>query len=154
MELEASLEAPYAALQSAIAETVGAAQARYDKAVKIAQAKLDAAWIKAKNKAATINDSIVEVAENLRQNTVQKQQQSATMQATDRVVTNEGGGETFDPNNALALSTRFVNKMDPMWKNSENIKPINGYQDIVCHGDKTGFFVPRSGWERDQYYTA
>ena len=51
----------------------------------------------------------------------------------------EGAGNNFDPDNALALSTRFVNKMDPMWKNSESIKPISGYQDIVCHGDKTGF---------------
>jgi hypothetical protein len=29
--------------------------------------------------------------------------------------------------------------MDPMWKNSDNIKPIEGYQDIVCHGDTIGF---------------
>ena len=97
MELEASLEAPYAALQSATAETVEAAQARYDKAVKIAQAKLDAARIKAKNKAATIDDSIVEIAENLHQNTVQKQQKSATMQTTDRVGRNEGAGEIKIP---------------------------------------------------------
>ena len=93
MELEASLEASYAALQSATAKTVEAARARYEKAIKIAQAKLDAARIKAKNKAATINDSIVEVAENLRQNTVQKQQKFATMQTTDRVAPNEGGGD-------------------------------------------------------------
>jgi hypothetical protein len=51
----------------------------------------------------------------------------------------EDTGEAYDPYNALALSTRFVNKMDPMWKNSEKIQPIDGYQDIVCHGDRTGF---------------
>ena len=50
-----------------------------------------------------------------------------------------GAGKNSDLDNTLALSTRFVNRMDPMWKNSEKIKPISGYQDIVCHGDKTGF---------------
>ncbi|MPM39742.1 hypothetical protein SDC9_86376 [bioreactor metagenome] len=51
----------------------------------------------------------------------------------------EGAGENFDPDNVLILSTRFANKMDPIWKNSGNIKPIEGYQDIVCHGDTLGF---------------
>jgi hypothetical protein len=52
---------------------------------------------------------------------------------------NEGAGKSLDSDNVLTLSTRFLNKMDPMWKNSENIKPIKGYQDIVCHGDTSGF---------------
>jgi hypothetical protein len=37
---------------------------------------------------------------------------------------------------ALSLSTRFLNKMDPLWENAGKIKPIEGFQDIVCHGDK------------------
>ncbi|MEM5770935.1 MAG: hypothetical protein AAGU32_22030 [Bacillota bacterium] len=61
------------------------------------------------------------------------------IESSSTVFSSVGAGETFDTDNALALSTRFVNKMDPIWKNSENIKPINGYQDIVCHVDKTGF---------------
>lgn len=48
-------------------------------------------------------------------------------------------GNNYDPQSILTLSTRFLNRMDPMWKNSQNIKPIDGYQDIVCHGDKNGF---------------
>jgi hypothetical protein len=40
---------------------------------------------------------------------------------------------------ALSLSTRFLNKMDPLWENAGKIKPIEGFQDIVCHGDKIGF---------------
>lgn len=40
---------------------------------------------------------------------------------------------------ALSLSTRFLNQSDPLWKNAANIKPIEGYQDIICHGDKLGF---------------
>lgn len=51
----------------------------------------------------------------------------------------EGIEDDANFENVLTLSTRFLNKMDPMWKNSKNIKPIEGYQDIVCHGDKTGF---------------
>ena len=40
---------------------------------------------------------------------------------------------------ALSLSTRFLNQSDPLWENAANIKPIEGYQDIICHGDKLGF---------------
>ena len=40
---------------------------------------------------------------------------------------------------ALSLSTRFLNQSDPLWKNAANIEPIEGYQDIICHGDKLGF---------------
>ncbi len=47
--------------------------------------------------------------------------------------------EAQNPDKALELATRFLNKMDPLWENAEKIKPIKGYQDIVCHGDKTGF---------------
>ena len=51
----------------------------------------------------------------------------------------ESAGVSLDLDNVLTLSTRFLNKMDPMWKNSGNIKPIEGYRDIVCHGNTTGF---------------
>ena len=37
--------------------------------------------------------------------------------------------------NVFALSTRFLNRMDPLWENAAKIEPIEGYQDIVCHGD-------------------
>lgn len=40
---------------------------------------------------------------------------------------------------ALSLSTRFLTQSDPLFKNAEFIEPIEGYQDIVCHGDKLGF---------------
>ena len=37
------------------------------------------------------------------------------------------------------ISTRFLNKNDLLWKNSDNIKPIDGYQDMVCHGYQYSF---------------
>ncbi len=40
-----------------------------------------------------------------------------------------------DNGGALTLSTRFLNRMDPLWENASKIEPIEGYQDIVCHGD-------------------
>ncbi len=59
-------------------------------------------------------------------------------------VGNPGGQEAgseynINSENVLTLSARFLNKMDLMWKNSKNIKPIEGYQDIICHGDKESF---------------
>ena len=62
-----------------------------------------------------------------------------TNAATARAEGSESAGKNFNPNSALTLSTRFLNRTDPLWKNSENIKPIEGYQDIVCHGDTSGF---------------
>ena len=54
----------------------------------------------------------------------------ATQEYIDRVwgVGDNGG--------VLTLSTRFLNRMDPLWENASKIEPIEGYQDIVCHGDK------------------
>ena len=43
------------------------------------------------------------------------------------------------PERALSLSTRFLNKIDPLWENAGKITPIEGYQDIICHGDQFGF---------------
>ncbi|MDY3972721.1 MAG: hypothetical protein SOZ28_08465 [Clostridia bacterium] len=40
---------------------------------------------------------------------------------------------------AEPFSTRFVNSSEGLFKNSGKIKPIEGYEDIVIHGDKTGF---------------
>ena len=39
----------------------------------------------------------------------------------------------------LILSTRFLNKNDILWRNADNISPIDGYQDIVCHSDQFSF---------------
>lgn len=36
-------------------------------------------------------------------------------------------------------SPRFLNKHDDLFRNSENIKPIEGYEDIVVHGDLYSF---------------
>lgn len=48
--------------------------------------------------------------------------------------------EEFDKENEQvsgpeALSLKYVNKSDKLYKNVQNIKPIEGYEDIVIHGD-------------------
>ena len=53
----------------------------------------------------------------------------------ENIDSGEGVGDNGIGNDALTLSTRFLNKMDPLWENAGKIKPIEGYQDIVCHGD-------------------
>ena len=42
---------------------------------------------------------------------------------------------------AVELSPRFLNKHDQLYKNIEQVKPLEGYQDIVCHGDAYGFVI-------------
>ena len=40
-------------------------------------------------------------------------------------------------NNDVAFASPiFVSKMDILYRNALNIKPLDGYQDIVCHADK------------------
>ena len=40
---------------------------------------------------------------------------------------------------AVPASPRFVNKMDDLHKNSQKIKPLERYEDVVVHGDMYGF---------------
>jgi hypothetical protein len=49
------------------------------------------------------------------------------------------GSENNESQDVLALSTRFFNRMDPLWEYTEKIQPIEGFQDIACHGDKVSF---------------
>ena len=39
---------------------------------------------------------------------------------------------------AIAASS-FLNSSDQLYENAKHIKPLPDYQDIVIHGDKTGF---------------
>ena len=50
------------------------------------------------------------------------------------------------------MSTRFVNSSDGLYKASKNIKPIDGFEDIVIHGDKTGFAYHDKN-SNEHYYT-
>lgn len=38
-----------------------------------------------------------------------------------------------------SANPRYVNKNDLLYRNAEKVKPIEGYEDVVCHGDKLGF---------------
>ena len=39
-----------------------------------------------------------------------------------------------------AASPIFVNMNDDLFRNAKNIKPIDGYEDIVCHADSRQFY--------------
>ena len=55
---------------------------------------------------------------------------------------------------AEPLSIRFVNSSDSLYNNSKMIKPIKGFEDVVIHGDKTGFaYFDKSGKELYVYST-
>ena len=42
---------------------------------------------------------------------------------------------------SVSASPIFVNKDDPLFKNALNIKPIQGYEDIISHGDGKYFYA-------------
>ena len=65
-------------------------------------------------------------------------------------IMNMRGGNTIMT--AEALSTRFINSSEQLYGNADKIKPIKNYEDIVIHGDKTGFaYHDNSG--KEHYYT-
>ena len=41
--------------------------------------------------------------------------------------------------NAYPLASKYVNSSEPIYRNADNIKPIDGYEDILIHGDASGF---------------
>lgn len=50
--------------------------------------------------------------------------------------------------NVASASPRFLNRMDKLYSNAQKVKPINGYSDVVVHGDKFGFlYVDADGKE-------
>ena len=50
----------------------------------------------------------------------------------------EGDGSGIIQERAIAASS-FLNSSDQLYENAKHIKPLPDYQDIVIHGDKTGF---------------
>lgn len=49
--------------------------------------------------------------------------------------------------------SRYFNSSEAIYENVSKVKPIDGYEDIFIHGDKTGFsFKDLNGNEID-YYT-
>jgi len=40
---------------------------------------------------------------------------------------------------AYPLASKYVNSSEPLYRNADNIKPVDGYEDIVVHGDSRGF---------------
>ena len=47
-------------------------------------------------------------------------------------------------NQPAIASPRFLNKNDNLFKNAQNIKPLDGYEDIVVHGDPYSFIFKDS----------
>lgn len=54
-------------------------------------------------------------------------------------LTETANSGTIRVKEAPSASLRFLNHMDGLFRNAEKIKPIEGYEDIVCHADKIGF---------------
>lgn len=44
-----------------------------------------------------------------------------------------------EPEEKVPASTRFLSKSDKLFEYAEKIKPIEGFEDIVVHGDPIGF---------------
>jgi len=55
-------------------------------------------------------------------------------------VTMDGLGKPGNMSEQIAsASPLYLNKSDLLYKNAIHIKPIDGFEDVVCHGDSYGF---------------
>ena len=56
-------------------------------------------------------------------------------------------------NDILTLSSKFINPNESLYKNSDKIKPIDGFDDIICHGSPEGLII--NGMNNEEWiYTA
>ena len=37
------------------------------------------------------------------------------------------------------MASKYLNSSEPLYQNADNIKAIDGYEDVVMHGDPSGF---------------
>lgn len=64
------------------------------------------------------------------------------------VNTGEGGKITLKSIDSMKLSSRYLNKNDELYQRAAKIKPLEGFDDIVVHGDPYGFvFIDSDGAE-------
>lgn len=61
--------------------------------------------------------------------------------------TSSGGG------GAVALSSRYLNSSEQLYRNAALVEPIDGYEDIFIHGDKTGFAIKDKNEVEHDFYT-
>ena len=55
----------------------------------------------------------------------------------------------YNPNTAIPISIRFISRVDKLYERATKIKPIEGFTDIVSHGDSYSFLqVDADGNER------
>lgn len=54
-------------------------------------------------------------------------------------LTNARGGGII--NNAIQISSKYVNSSEPLAEYAKKIKPLDGFEDIVIHGSPTGFSI-------------
>ena len=57
----------------------------------------------------------------------------------ENTIASGGQSDTIKEGTSEPLSIRYVNNQEQFYVNTGKIKPIDGYEDIVCHGDKYGF---------------
>ena len=60
----------------------------------------------------------------------------------------EEKGYNYNSGEYVEASPIFVSKSDDLYRYSKNIEPLDGYEDVVCHGDEISFaFINSEGKE-------
>ena len=68
------------------------------------------------------------------------------------LLTNSGSGGIIKEDNILVLS-RYINSNDALFERAKKITPIEGFEDIVIHGDVNGFTIKDLAGNETTNYT-
>ena len=76
-----------------------------------------------------------------------RKQAAAAREAAKKNVANYADSGIMNVQKAEPASLRFLSNRDGLYKNAANIKPLDGFEDIVCHSDSVTleFHDPDSG---------
>ena len=80
----------------------------------------------------------IKYAENQKPRRLSREQ-GQKLQADNAPKRLTGGGESGIIQERTIAASSFLNSSDQLYENAKHIKPLADYQDIVIHGDKTGF---------------
>lgn len=95
--------------------------------------------------AAGVSSTTKKTIEQQREVNMSKSNKSAQENLSNSPIEKDGKNAIIK---AEPVSTRFVNSNEKLYENAKNIQPKKGYEDIVIHGDKTGFsYKDKNGTE-------
>ena len=99
--------------------------------------------------------SLVTLAKSLESAIIDLHKYSDSQPRDDHGRWTDGSGDSssLGGGSAVALSSRYLNSSEQLYRNAALVQPVDGYEDIFIHGDKTGFAIKDKNEVEHDFYT-